>query len=212
MIPFQPRTLRLYLVLDPDLARGNPLTVASDALDAGVSCLQLRWKSASDRDFLDLAHELASIAHARHVPFLVNDRLDIALAAGADGVHLGVDDLPLEAARRLAGPAFIVGYSPESDDDIRDAASRGATYLGIGPFFATSTKADAGSALGPVEFSRRRRLTSLPVVAIGGIDADSAHKPMRAGASGVAVASAIDGATDVAGATRALARSLNREV
>jgi thiamine-phosphate diphosphorylase len=187
------------------------LGIAADALDAGVTCLQLRWKSASDRELHRLASTLASLAHEHQVPFLVNDRLDIALAAGADGVHLGAEDLPLDVARRLAGPAFIVGYSPESDDRIRYAASHGATYLGIGPFFETGTKADAGAALGPVEFSRRRRLTSLPVVAIGGIDAANAHKPMRAGANGVAVASAIAGAADAAGATRTLSRALNRE-
>ena len=212
MIAFRPRALRLYLVLDPDVTRGDPEAVAASALDAGVSCLQLRWKSASDRDVHALAGSLAKLAHQRQIPFLVNDRLDIALAAGADGVHLGVDDLPLEDARRIAGPEFIIGYSPDSDDGTRQAESRGATYLGIGPVFETGTKTDAGAALGTAGFSRRRRLTSLPVVAIGGIDPGNAHKPMRAGANGVAVVSAIAGAVDVERATRELDRALNREV
>jgi thiamine-phosphate diphosphorylase len=212
MSAIQPGILRLYLVLDPDLTRGDPEAVADDALAAGVTCLQLRWKSASDRDVLHLASSLASIAHAHQIPFVVNDRLDIALAAGADGVHLGVDDLPLEHARRIAGRDFIVGFSPDSDEAVRRAASRGATYLGIGPFFATLSKADAGPALGPDGFSRRRRLTSLPVIAIGGINAGNAHKPMRAGASGVAVVSAIAGTVDVVQSTRELARALNREI
>jgi thiamine-phosphate diphosphorylase len=211
MIAFRPGVLRLYLVLDPDLARGEPEAVAAEALDAGVTCLQLRWKSASDRDVHSLACRLAKLAQTHQIPFLLNDRLDIALAAGADGVHLGVDDLPLEDARRVTGPEFILGFSPDSDDEVRQAAARGATYLGIGPFFETGSKADAGAAMGSGEFSRRRRLSNLPVVAIGGINTGNAHSPMRAGANGVAVVSAIVGAPDVARATRELDRALNRE-
>jgi len=194
----------LYLVLDPDHAAGDPITIAAAAIANGVICVQLRWKSARDRQIVDLARSIHQLTEPRCIPLIINDRLDIALASGAEGVHLGVDDLPLRDARRIAGDAFIIGYSPETDDEIRTAAEAGASYLGIGPFFRTATKADAGSALGSVEFARRRSLTDLPVAAIGGISASNAGKAFAAGADGIAVASAILDSPDPAAATRQL--------
>jgi thiamine-phosphate pyrophosphorylase len=204
MIRFTPDHLRLYLVLDPGITRGDPVETAIAAASNGITCLQLRWKSATDRDLCALADRLAGVCAAHRIPFIVNDRLDIALAVGAGGVHLGVDDLPIPAARRLGGPEFIVGYSPETDGEIAAAAEQGVTYLGLGPFATTKTKADAGPALGPEGFARRRALTGLPVVAIGGIDHANAAAAMQAGASGIAVASAIAGAEVPAAATHRL--------
>lgn len=196
--------LRVYLVYDPTTCISRSVTETIDAVIAGgVTALQLRWKSGTDREIVHLANVIGPRLRERGIPFLINDRVDLALAAGADGVHLGVDDLPLEDARRIAGPGFIIGYSPETDAQIVEAATN-ASYLGIGPFFATQTKLDAGEALGPGEFARRRALTSLPVVGIGGIIATNASEVMAAGADGVAVASAILGANDPEVATRAL--------
>jgi len=183
--------LRLYLVLDPDLVAGDPLEAARAAMRGGVTMLQLRAKHRTDREILALAEPLADICRREGVPFLVNDRLDLALACGADGVHLGVDDLPLAHARRLGGNALIIGYSPETDEQIRAAAANGASYLGIGPVFATSTKSDAGEPLGVAEFTRRHTLSGLPAVGIGGITMQNVSKVMEAGADGVAVVSAI---------------------
>ncbi len=211
MTRIRPRDLRLYLVLDPDVAAGDPLELASDVLDHGVTCLQLRWKSAPDKDVVHLARQLVSLCKDRCIPFIVNNRLDIALAVGAHGVHLGVEDLELSDARTIAPHDFAIGYSPDSDEDLRTALVRGATYLGIGPIFGTTTKADAGAALGTAEFSRRRKLTGLPVVAIGGISADNAFDAIQAGADGVAVVSAIVGAPDPIQATRRISASLYRE-
>jgi len=200
--------LRLYLVFDPDVAVGDPLTIVRAALDAGVTMIQLRAKHRTDREILELAAPLRMACRRHRVPFIMNDRLDLALACDADGVHLGVDDLPLIAARRLGGRDFIVGYSPDTDAQARDAAANGASYLGIGPVYATSTKADAGAALGLDEFARRRALTELPVVGIGGIGTGNAAPVIAAGADGVAVVSAIVRQADPAQATRTLLATL----
>ena len=188
--------LRLYLVLDPDFVDGAPVEALRAALAGGVTMVQLRAKGRTDRETLALGRPMRAICGDAGIPLVINDRLDLGLALGADGVHLGVDDLPLEDARRLAGPGFLIGYSPETDDDARGAAERGADYLGVGPVFGTATKADAGAALGLAEFGRRRALTALPVVAIGGIGVANASEAIAAGADGVAVVSAILRAPD----------------
>jgi thiamine-phosphate diphosphorylase len=161
----------------------------------------------TDRAILGLGRALLGVTRPAGIPLIINDRLDLALALGADGVHLGVDDLSIADARRLAGPDFIIGYSPETDDQIVRATGY-ASYLGIGPLFPTATKPDAGTALGQVEFARRRALTALPVVAIGGISPHNAAQAMSAGANGIAVVAAILGMPDPAAATRDLIRAL----
>lgn len=199
--------LRLYLVADPELASSDFNSSVQAALRGGVSMVQLRGKSLSDRELLAHAAELRSLCSEYNALFIVNDRVDIALAAEADGTHLGVDDLPLEAARELGGQDFIVGYSPETDEQIRSAATRGANYLGIGPVFGTTSKSDAGDALGIDEFRRRILLSELPSVGIGGITVVNAGLVMQAGAKGVAVISAILGSDDPEAAARQLSRN-----
>lgn len=200
--------LRLYLVYDPALdVSPRPEDTIREAIAGGVTCFQIRAKSATAREIVELARVLRPLTAAAGVPLIINDRLDLAMAAGADGVHLGVDDVPLADARRMAGAGFIIGFSPETDDQIRHAGDV-ASYLGIGPFFSTTTKADAGVALGAAEFTRRRALTSLPVVAIGGITAENAAEPMAGGADGVAVVSAILGAPDLRLAALSLRRAI----
>lgn len=187
-------SLRVYLVADPEHCPDNLLETTRVAIAGGVTMVQLRAKNLSDRETLELAQLMRAVCH--NVPFIVNDRVDIALAARADGVHLGVDDLPIQAARKLGRDKFIVGYSPDSEEDLATARERGASYLGIGPVFGTITKTDAGKALGIEEFGRRLRAGGLPTVGIGGVTSANAGEIMAAGAQGVAVVSAILSASD----------------
>lgn len=197
-------TLRLYLVADPEHCRSDVIATVNAAIHGGVTCLQLRAKTLPDREHLDLANRLRAMCHEYGVPFIVNDRFDIALLSGADGLHLGVDDLPVESVRAQAPEGFIIGFSPESDEQIRHAKDRGVDYLGIGPVYGTQTKADAGLALGIAEFRRRCEISPVPVVGIGGISVTNAHEVLDAGAQGVAVVSAILDADDPNRAAREL--------
>lgn len=208
----EPSLLSLYLVADPDHARGDLVEVVGQAIDGGVSMVQLRAKSLPDRIHLALAISLRRLCALHGLPFLVNDRLDIALASGADGVHLGVDDLPVAVARQLGGPGFIIGCSPETENQLLRSAEQGADYLGIGPVYSTGTKADAGQALGIQELARRCRTSPLPVVGIGGIDSGNAAGVIAAGARGVAVVSAILSAPDAWKAARKLRAQVNTTV
>lgn len=201
------KSLKLYLVADPEHARGDFFGSVEAALQGGVTLVQLRAKKLTDRELLEHASLLRDMCSRHGAVFVVNDRVDIALATGADGVHLGVDDMPLEAARRLGSPGFLIGYSPETDQQIRSAGGRGADYLGIGPVFGTSSKSDAGEALGLTEFARRLELGELPAVGIGGITSANARSVLEAGASGIAVISALLGAINPAEAARQLSRN-----
>lgn len=202
------QALRLYLVADPDLVDGDLPAVVRVALQSGVTAVQIRVKNRTDRAYLDLATELRLITAQAHVPLLVNDRVDIALAVGADGVHLGVDDLPVEDARGLGGENFIIGYSPETDEQTAEAGSLGADYLGVGPVFGTVSKDDAGLAIGLETITRRSSLAGIPIIGIGGIAEVNARSVVEAGAVGVAVVSAITRASDPAEATLALWNAL----
>jgi thiamine-phosphate pyrophosphorylase len=178
---------------------------ARAAVRGGATCIQLRLKDVSARDLVGIARELASSVD---VPVIVNDRADVAIAAGAHGVHLGTDDIPPTAVRKFAPRGFIIGASVGSDAEIANA--RGADYVGIGPVFATASKSDAGTAIGPAEFSRLAVATGLPAVAIGGINAANARLAIDAGAAGVAAIAALFGATDPRVAARELASAIGR--
>lgn len=204
------RALRLYLVADPSMTERPLAGVVAAALEGGVTMVQLRTKGVADRQTLRLATELAELSGRRGACFIVNDRVDIALACGADGVHLGVDDVPVAAARRLGGPDFVVGFSPETDEQARLAASEGADYLGVGPVYRTASKGDAGPAIGRMVLRRRVELAGIPVIGIGGIDANNAAAVLESGAAGVAVASAILRAADPAVAARELAAAVGQ--
>lgn len=199
--------LQLYLVADPEHCQGDLLTSVELAISGGFTMVQLRAKQLSDRELMQLAIDMNALCRRFDVPFLVNDRVDIALAAGADGVHLGVDDLPLESARAVGDEGFVIGYSPDTREQLRSARNRGATYLGIGPVFGTTTKDDAGEALGLDELANRIRLGRLPVVGIGGVTAVNAASVINAGADGVAVVSAVLQADDPAEAARQISRN-----
>lgn len=192
------------LVTDDALVAGRDLCdLARAAERGGATAVQLRLKRASARELAAAARALRA---AVQVPVLVNDRLDVALAAGAEGVHLGPDDLPVELARRIAPPGFIIGASAGSLEEA--GAGRGADYWGVGPWRATGTKADAGPALGPGGFRRIAALAGgIPCVAIGGVRPEDAGEVRAAGGAGVAVVSGILGAGDVESAARRYAEA-----
>jgi thiamine-phosphate pyrophosphorylase len=161
--------------------------------------LQLRLKDVDARDLVRIARGLVDTVS---VPVVVNDRADIALAAGAAGVHVGVDDIPAAALRKVVPVDFIIGASVGADKEVK--WSVGADYVGIGPVYVTSSKSDAGEAIGLAEFVRLAKLTGLPAVAIGGIDASNYRDTLGAGAHGVAVIRAILSAPDPERAAMAL--------
>ncbi|MCU0244568.1 MAG: thiamine phosphate synthase, partial [Acidobacteria bacterium] len=180
------------------------------AVRGGATVVQLRAKDLPARDFAALASETARRLAATGVPLLVNDRVDIALACGATGVHLGQDDLPVPDARRVLGPGAVIGVSVNTPDEARRAAAEGADYVGAGPAFATSTKDTPLAVLGPEGIARIKRAAVVPVVAIGGITAANAASLAAAGADGVAVVSAVLGSPDPEGAAADLARAFGR--
>ena len=182
----------LYLVTDRTLSLGrSTVEVVRAAIRGGVSCVQLREKGCSTREFMDEARLLKALLAGTGVPLFINDRLDVALAVGADGVHLGQNDLPIADARRLVGNRMIIGISAESVADAVRAEAEGADYIGASPVFTTPTKTDTASPLGLDGLRAIRRAVQLPLVAIGGINADNAPQVLRAGADGLAVVSAI---------------------
>ncbi|HEY3284028.1 MAG TPA: thiamine phosphate synthase [Armatimonadota bacterium] len=165
--------------------------LARAAVEAEASLLQLRQKEGSTAELLRIAEELRQITLGTPTRFIVNDRVDIALAVGADGVHLGDEDLPVHHARRLMGPSAIIGASVATEQEVREAETDGASYLGVGPIYATGTKSDAGDEVGLEQIRRFRAITRLPIVAIGGITASRAAEVGAAGANGIAVISAV---------------------
>lgn len=186
--------LRLYLVTDTALAGGRSLTdIVLAAVAGGVTIVQLREKLATTRGFVEQARAVKSALRGSGIPLIINDRLDVALAVGADGVHLGDDDMPCDEARRLLGPAAIIGVSlagpPKGDIE-------GADYVAASPVFTTGTKPDAGPALGLTGVSALRQAVDYPLVAIGGIGEHNAPQIIKAGADGIAVVSAIMTAED----------------
>ncbi len=191
--------LRLVLVTDDALLAGrDAVAVCRAAVEGGVTAVELRLKRATDRDLLDLARRLRATLP---VPLLINDRLDIALAAGAAGVHLGADDIPPALARRVAPPGFVIGASVGGEDEIARGAA--ADYWGIGPLRASTTKGDAGTPLGIAGAARYLAAAGgRPCVVIGGVLPGDVAAARAAGFAGVAVASGILAADDVRAAAR----------
>jgi len=186
-----------------NLQRGH-LEVGRAALGGGATIIQLRDKRLSGRALLELATALRRLTHEHGASFIVNDRVDIALASGADGVHLGKEDVPIPVARRLLGPEAIIGASVDNPRDARAAEAAGASYLGVGPVFATSSKPDAGAAIGVAPIAQITRVVAIPVLAIGGLTCDNVASAVEAGANGIAVVSAVAEADDMEAAARAL--------
>lgn len=198
-------TLRLVLVTDDHLLAGrDPIAVCAAAVRGGVTAVELRLKHASPRDLVTLARRLIATAK---VPILINDRLDVALAAGAAGAHLGIDDLPVSLARRAVPEGFVIGASVGSDGEIDNGLA--ADYWGIGPWRETGTKADAGPSLGAGGFAAlAARSGGIPCVAIGGVRPEDVPEVTRVGGVGVAVASGLLGGEDVESSARAYVAAL----
>ena len=195
----------IYLVTDQKACQGKSLeSIVLDAIKAGISCVQLREKDTGTRLFLKKALGLKSILKRANIPLIINDRVDIALAAKADGVHLGQSDMPYEYARRLMGPGAVIGLSVETWEDVQKAQDLDVDYLGVSPVFPTPTKTDTKTPWGLGGLEKIRNYSCHPLVAIGGLDASNAQKIIKAGANAIAVVSAICSANDSFDATRQL--------
>jgi thiamine-phosphate diphosphorylase len=202
--------LALHVLTDREWSRGrDTLTVASAALDGGATVIQLRDKKATTRTLVEEGLALRVLTRERGALLIVNDRIDVALAIEADGTHVGQDDdMPVALARKLLGPDRILGVSAGSLQEARVAVAGGADYLGVGPIYATNTKADAGEPIGLPLLTELANRYSTPLIAIGGIKTNNAAVALRAGATGIAVITAVVGAEDIVAATRQLRESM----
>lgn len=198
--------IRLVAITD-DVRDGQAGLIgrASAAVRGGATCIQLRLKDVSARDLASLAREMV---RAVGVPVIVNDRADVAIAAGAAGVHLGADDVPVSAVRAFAPAGFIIGTSVGCDEELANAME--ADYVGIGPVFATASKHDAGPPIGVREFSRLAVATGLPAIGIGGVTGANAALVIEAGGAGVAAIAAVFGAIDPMAAAKEIASAIGR--
>lgn len=191
------QVLRLYLVTDQLSLRGRSLTdVVLAAVQGGVTCVQLREKDLGTRDFVALALAVKDLLQPLGVPLVINDRIDVALACGAQGVHLGQSDMLVTLARRLLPPEVFIGLSVENPGQVAQAQQLAVDYLGISPVYATPTKTDTATPWGLSGLRQVRGMTTLPLVAIGGIHQGNASEVLAAGADGLAVVSAICSAAD----------------
>lgn len=201
----RPLDLSLYLIVSAaDTGRTPMVETVLKAVDGGVTAVQLREKDTPTRDQIERARHLKALLAPRGVPLLVNDRVDVALAAKADGVHLGQDDMQPRDARHLLGESAIIGLSVGDEAEARTADPELVDYVGIGPAFATGTKADAGAAIGPEGVAALHARVGLPAVAVGGIGQGNAAALRGTGIEGIAVVSAICGAEDPKAAAEAL--------
>lgn len=201
---FDEKQLRLYAVTDRSwVGKQSLYEQVEDALKGGVTCVQLREKTLDEDHFLKEAREILQLCRRYGVPFLINDNLEVAIACGADGVHVGQDDLPVTEVRRRVGDGMIVGVSAHNVEEARRAMDGGADYLGAGAVFGTTTK----SNVTPLSHATLREIceaVEIPVVAIGGITKDNLLRLHGTGVSGVAVVSAIFAAQDIRAACREL--------
>jgi thiamine-phosphate diphosphorylase len=203
--------LRLYLCTDRVLSLGRPLgETISAAAAGGLTMVQLREMDATSREFYGIALELRALTRRLGIPLVINDRADIALAVGADGLHIGQSDLPLKKARQLAGRGMFIGISVGTVAEALAAERDGADYLGAGPVYPTGSKADAREAIGVRGLADICAAVRIPVVGIGGLKAGNAGEALCAGAAGVAVISAILSQPDIEAAARQLREALDR--
>lgn len=196
---------KIYLILDYGLVGDRISEYAKAILDTGVNLIQIRAKDISDAQFLTQACQIRRITKDNEIALIINDRIDIALAIEADGVHLGQDDIPLIIARKLLGER-IIGISTHNLIQAKKAEKDGADYIALGPIFKTNTKFDAGIPLGVELITKIKQAVTIPVVAIGGINEDNIQQVLNAGADMVAVASAILKQMDISEATKRLIR------
>lgn len=203
--------VRLYVILTEALCRGEWFTTAEAALKGGADCLQLREKALSDRVLLERTRRLAELCHGHDALFIVNDRPDIAALSGADGVHLGQDDMPVADARRILPPTCIVGISTHTPAQVVAAAAEAPDYIAVGSMFATTTKLQAQIA-GPQTLAAASEHTSLPLVSIGGIDVSNVREVLSTAACAVGVCRAVIAQPDVVGAASRLRALVDQAV
>ena len=193
----------LYLVTDRGLCGNQSLEdVAHQALMGGAVCIQLREKDVPTRFFVEEARKMKALTARFRAPLIINDRIDVALAAGADGIHIGQDDMPYAEARSLMGPNAIIGLSVETWDDVVEAEALDVNYLGVSPVFETPTKTDTKGNWGLEGLARIKAYSRHSLVAIGGMNASNAKEAVMAGADCIAVVSAICAASDPLRASR----------
>jgi len=194
----------LYVVIDTEWLKGRShIKITERAIAGGAKVIQLRCKERSAREFLSIAMDLKKVCSEKDILFIVNDSLEVALAAGADGLHVGQDDLPAAVARKLLPIDMVLGCSVSTVDEAKKALADGADYLGVGAIFSTATKESAG-VVGTARIKEIKKSVNLPMVAIGGINKDNLKEVIKAGADAAAVISAVLGAEDVEKATRQL--------
>ena len=203
---FSAECLSLYLVTDRSMIRGDTLPrLVEKAVDGGVTAVQIREKEAGGAEFLEVACQVKQVLAGSCVPLIINDRVDVALAVAADGIHVGQSDLPVDMVRKLVGSGMFVGLSVSSPQQALLGESQGADYLGAGPVFATRTKLDTDPVLDIARIKAITRAVGIPVVAIGGIHAGNVSGLSGTGLAGVAVVSAICAAEDPKSAAEELA-------
>lgn len=196
----------IYLVTDDGCLQGRALIdCVREALEGGVTLVQYRAKTASSAEMYNEALQLKALCDSFNVPLIINDRLDIAMAVGAAGVHLGQDDLPCAAARRILGEDYLIGVSAHNPAEAKSALQSGADYLGCGAVFGTATKADV-KKLGTDGLAAICKAKGLPVVGIGGVTADNYREVRAAGADGAAIVSGILAQPDISATVRAIAK------
>lgn len=196
----------LYVVTDETVSGGRSHTeIARLAVAGGADVIQLRDKARTCSELAGIGREIRAITRSAGAGFIVNDRLDVALSCGADGVHLGQGDMSCVIARQISPPGFVIGVSVGSVAEARNAERDGAAYVAISPVFATGSKRDAGPGHGLTLLREIQTAVSIPVIAIGGIGLENAGDVIDAGADGIAVISAVVGATDLTGTARKMA-------
>lgn len=202
--------LKLYLVTDRGLAGERAIEdIVKEAVAGGVTIVQLREKDIATRDFIALALSLKRVLKPAGVPLIINDRVDVALAADADGVHIGQSDMPYAMARKLLGPSKIIGLSVENFDQIEEANSLDVDYIGVSPVFATPTKTDTATPFGLEGLKEAVRMSVHPAVGIGGMNERTAADVMACGTDGIAVVSAIVCAPDPKESSKNLLQIIN---
>ena len=204
---------RLCFIADTEALAGmDVLQMISDAVAGGATIIQMRTKKRDTWEFLEVVMKAAELLRSRKVPLIINDRVDIALACDADGVHLGQTDMPLPYARKILGKKKIIGISVNTLDEARAAEKEGADYLGVGPIFQTSSKIDLPPVLGLEGIGTIREKTKVPILAIGGINVANIADVISAGANGVAVISAIAGSDNPRAAASELIEAIEKVV
>jgi len=201
----------LYLVTDRGLCLGrNLIDIVKAAVKGGVTVVQLREKEAETREFLSLGMNIKDILAGKNIPLIINDRIDIALALDADGVHLGNNDMPYEIARKILGPDKIIGLSAECVEDAVEADRLRADYIGVSPVYTTPTKPELETGLGIQGLQEIRKVTRLPLVAIGGMKVYNCREIIENGADGIAVVSGICSAPDPEKAAKDLINEIKK--